>query len=168
VYGYNSSDSGYAGYFEGRARVTKIPLLASSASVCFNGAGVLLQCGASSLRWKNNVTPFNDGLDIVRQLRPIRFNWKEDGRPDIGLGAEDVAKVIPSLAFTNSDGEVEGVKYEKLKLLLINDIQEQQAQIEDQQKRITEQQEQNRKLEERLAALEAFLSAKVQSSAGNQ
>jgi endosialidase-like protein len=179
---YGTSGSGWAGYFEGRARVTKIPLLASSASVCFNAAGDLLQCGASSLRWKTNVTPFNDGLDIVRQLRPIGFNWKEDGRPDIGLGAEDVAKVIPSLAFTNSDGEVEGVKYEKLNLLLINAIQQQQAQIEqqqaqiaDQQKLNTEQQEQvlqqqelNLKLEERLAALEALLSAKVQANTGNQ
>src|SRR5687768_12284032 len=43
------------------------------------------------------------GLAIIRQLRPIRFNWKEDGRPDIGLGAEDVAKVAPSLAFSNSE-----------------------------------------------------------------
>ena len=141
-----------------------------------------MQCGASSLLWKTNVTPFHDGLDIIRQLRPIRFNWKEDGRPDIGLGAEDVAKVAPSLAFSNSEGEVEGVKYEKLNLLLINSIQqqqtqieEQQAQIEDQKRRIIRQQEQilqqqqqTRTLEERFAALERLLSTNVQSTAGNQ
>ncbi len=115
---------------KGRARVGSIPLLASVASVCFNPAGDLLQCGGSSLRWKNNVQPFLGGLDIIRRLRPISFTWKENGLPDIGLGAEDVAKVAPSLTFVNSKGEAEGVKYERLNLLLINAVKEQQSQIE--------------------------------------
>jgi hypothetical protein len=123
-------------------RVASIPLQSSAAAVSFNAAGDLLSCGGSSLRWKTNVTSFNDGLGIIRQLRPIRFDWKEDGLPDIGLGAEDVAKIAPSFAFTNDEGEVEGVKYEKLNLLLINAVKEQQVQIEDQQKRINDQQEQ--------------------------
>jgi hypothetical protein len=116
---------------------------------------------------------------MVRALRPISFTWKEDGRPDIGLGAEDVAKVDPSLTFTGSDGEVAGVKYERLNMLLINSVKEQQAQIEDQQnvisqqqeaisqqqKEIRDQKEQNRKLEERLAALEKLISTIQPSTA---
>jgi hypothetical protein len=120
----------------GRARVGVIPLEASAAAVCFNSAGDLLQCGASSLRFKTNVRPFLGGLDIVRRLRPINFNWKESGSPDIGLGAEDVAKVAPSLTFVNSKGEAEGVKYERLNLLLINAVKEQQDQIVRQQLQI--------------------------------
>ena len=118
----------------GRARVRSIPVFASIASVCFNGAGDLLQCGASSLKWKTNIQSYRSGLDVIQHLRPISFNWKEDGRPDIGLGAEDVAKVAPSFAYTNSKGEVEGVKYERLNILLINAVNEQQAQIEELQK----------------------------------
>ncbi len=57
---------------------------------------------------------------------------------DIGLGAEEVARVSPSLVFTNSAGRVEGVKYERLNILLINAIKEQQAQIARQQKQIDE------------------------------
>ena len=41
------------------------------------------------------------------------------GGHDIGLGAEDVAKVAPSLAFVNSKGEVEGVKYAALSARLL-------------------------------------------------
>jgi hypothetical protein len=149
----------------GRARVGSIPLEPSAASVCFNAAGDLLQCGGSSLRFKTNVKPFRSGLDLVRQLSPISFNWKEDERPDIGLAAEEVAKVDASLTFTNSEGEIAGVKYEKLNLLLINAIQQQQAQIEDQQKVITDQKEQNRKLEERLAAVEKLLSTMQSNTA---
>src|SRR5205807_2868444 len=120
----------------GRARVSNIPQEPSGASVCFNVNGDLLQCGASSLKWKTNVRSFRSGLDIIQRLRPISFNWKEDGRPDIGLGAEEVAKVAPSFTFTDDKGEVTGVKYERLSMLLINAIKEQQAQIERQQKQI--------------------------------
>jgi len=120
----------------GRARISSIPQEPSGASLCFNVNGDLLQCGASSLKWKTNVRSFRSGLDIIQQLRPISFNWKEDGRPDIGLGAEEVAKVAPSLTFTDDKGEVTGVKYERLSMLLINAIKEQQAQIERQQKQI--------------------------------
>ncbi len=117
-------------HVNGRARIGSIPQEASAASVCFNVVGDLLQCGASSLRLKTNIRSFVSGLDVVYRLRPISFNWKEDGRPDIGLGAEDVAKVAPSLTFTNSEGEVTGVKYERLNILLINAIKEQQQQLE--------------------------------------
>ena len=81
----------------------------------------------SSLRLKRNVRPYRQGLDIVQRLRPISFIWKADGRADYGLGAEDVARVAPELAFTDNQGEPLGIKYEKLSLLLINAVQELRA-----------------------------------------
>jgi hypothetical protein len=135
----------------GRARIESIPPEPSAASVCFNFAGDLLQCGASSLRWKRNVHPFTSGLGVVLRLRPISFNWKESGLPDIGLGAEDVAEVAPSFTFANGKGEIAGVKYERLNILFINAIKEQQQRIEQgeasnhqQQKQINQQQAQIR------------------------
>ncbi|MFN2577511.1 MAG: tail fiber domain-containing protein, partial [Pyrinomonadaceae bacterium] len=127
-------------------RVVSIPQLPSRASVCFNAAGDLLQCGGSSLRWKTKVQPFLGGLDIVRRLRPISFNWKEGGQRDIGLGAEDVAKVAPSFTFTDSNGEITGVRYERLDILLINAVKEQQQQLEHQRHEIAQLQGQVRQL----------------------
>jgi Chaperone of endosialidase len=89
-----------------------------------------MNCGKSSLRFKTNVHSFRLGLDIVQRLRPISFNWKAGGRPDIGLGAEDVAQVAPSFVTTNDKGEVEGVKYDRLNILLINAVKEEQNEIE--------------------------------------
>ncbi len=148
----------------GRARVASIPLEASFAQVCFNQAGDLLQCGGSSLRWKTNVRPFFGGLDIVRRLRPINFNWKESGQPDIGLGAEDVAKVAPSLTFVNSKGEAEGVKYERLNIVLINAVKEQQQEIERQQKQIATLLTSNAALNARLRGVEKSLRKKAGSA----
>jgi chromosome segregation ATPase len=65
----------------------------------------------------------------VRRLRPISFNWKENGLADIGLGAEEVAQVAPSFVSTNRQGEIVSVKYDQLSALFINAFKEQQAQI---------------------------------------
>src|SRR5262249_11286953 len=104
----------------GFMRVAHIPFLPSVAKVCFNPAGDLLQCDASSLRFKRNVQPYRAGLEIIRRLRPISFNWKEDMRPDIGLAAEEVVRVAPALTFNNEEGELTGVNYDRLNVLLIN------------------------------------------------
>jgi hypothetical protein len=149
---FGSSSSGHAGYFAGRVRVTSIPAGPSTGQVCFNPAGDLLQC-TSSLRWKTNVQPFHGGLDIVQKLRPISFTWKEVGTNDIGLGAEDVAQVAPSLAITSSDGEVQGVKYDRLNVVLINAIQQQQGELKTLQ-------EANSALNARLEAVEKLLATK--------
>jgi hypothetical protein len=160
------STNGWAGRFIGAVDVggslSVSYIGGGTASVCRNGP-TLAFC-SSSLRYKTEVQPFNGGLELVDRLRPISFTWKSNGMADVGLGAEDVAAVEPRLVQYNDQGEVEGVKYEHITVVLINAIKEQQAQITDQKQRIAElaeqkfrQQEQNRKLEERLAALEALL-----------
>jgi hypothetical protein len=89
---------------------------------------VIAQC-SSSIRYKDNVTSFNPGLDLVRRLRPVTFNWKSDGARDLGLVAEEVAEAEPLLA-TSVNGRVEGVKYDRVGVVLINAVKEQQAEIE--------------------------------------
>ena len=145
---YGESPSGYAGFFTGKVRVTLIPPSNNTHSghVCFNPQGDLLNCDQSSLRLKTSVHPFLGGLDIVRRLRPINFTWKANGLPDVGLGAEDVARVAPAFTYTNSKGGVEGVRYERLNILLINAVKEQQQQLEQQQQEIARLQGQVRQL----------------------
>ena len=91
---------------------------------------------SSSLRYKTNIAPFNLGLSLINQLRPISFDWKAGGMRDVGFGAEDVARINPLFVSYNSKGEVEGVKYDRLSVLFVNAFREQQAQIEAQQKLI--------------------------------
>lgn len=141
----------------GRARITSIPLGAPVAQMCFNAAGDLLNCSTSSLRFKTNVHNYSDGLNILRKLSPISYNWKEGGAYDIGLGAEDVAKAAPFFAFRNKEGVVEGVRYERLNMVLINAVKEQQTQIEIQQKQIERQNATKKKQESEIDALRTLV-----------
>src|SRR5207253_5976703 len=135
-----------------------------------NGALVIAVCTSSSLRYKQQIAPFSGGLDLIRRLRPISFTWKMDGSRDLGLGAEDVAKVEPLLVTHNDKGEIEGVRYDRLNVVLINAIKEQQNQIDRQQTKAKQQQDQikalrtaNTALNARLRSVERLLRKKVGS-----
>jgi hypothetical protein len=112
-----------------------------STQICTNASGFFSTC-SSSLRYKTNVRDFVGGMDIVRRLRPIVFDWKADGKPDLGFAAEEVAAIEPRLTIYNKDGQIEGVKYSQITTILVNAVKEQQGQIEQQKKEILELQRQ--------------------------
>ena len=108
---------------------------AGATALCRNPSGHMASC-SSSLRYKTGVNSFFGGIDVVRRLRPITFNWRDGGMHDLGLGAEDVAAIEPLLVTYNAKGEVEGVKYDRIGVVLLNAVREQQATIEEQHKKI--------------------------------
>lgn len=107
-----------------------------NGQVCrIQASGIIALC-ASSLRYKTNLKHFSSGIDLIRRLRPITFDWKSDGMHDLGLGAEDVAAIEPLLVTYDKSGEVQGVKYDRVGVVLINAVKEQQTQIERQKAQI--------------------------------
>jgi len=115
----------------------RLGVLASggATALCRNSNLQISSC-SSSLRYKTGIEAYRPGLDLIKQLQPISFRWKADGMPDLGLGAETVAKVEPLLVTNNDSGEVEGVKYDRVAVVLVNAVKEQQALIEKQQQQI--------------------------------
>ncbi len=112
-----------------------------ATQVCRNVSNRLSTC-SSSQRYKSNVADFSAGLDLIRRLRPVSFNWRDGGMLDLGLVAEEVARVEPLLTTTTAKGDVEGVKYDRVGVVLVNAIKEQQTQIESQAETIMRQQQQ--------------------------
>jgi hypothetical protein len=131
---------------------------AGSTDLCRNGSNQISTC-SSSLRYKSNVRPFVGGLDIVRHLRPITFNWKDGGMHDVGFGAEEVEKIEPLLTTRNDKGEIEGVKYGQLTSVLVNAVNQQQEIINAQQRRVEEQEKLFKQQEERIKSQERCLAA---------
>jgi hypothetical protein len=135
---------------------------AGGISLCLNGSNQISSCSSSS-RYKANVTDFRSGLEVIRLLRPVTFNWKTDGAIDLGLVAEDVAKVEPLLTTSNENGEIEGVKYDRLGIFLVNALIEQQLQIEAQQRQTGEH---TRIIQHQLATIEALKALVCRRNAG--
>jgi hypothetical protein len=127
----------------------RISTLASSGStaVCRNALNDLSTC-SSALRYKTNIASFNAGLNLVNRLRPITFDWKEGGMKDLGLGAEEVAAIEPLLVTYNTRGEVEGVKYDRIGVVLLNAVKEQQTIITAQQKMLEQLQQEIKQLKQ--------------------
>lgn len=123
--------------------IVSINTLAASGNtpLCRNASFNLAVC-SSSLRYKENVQTYKGGLEIVRSLRPVTFNWKNGGMFDVGFAAEEVEQIEPLLATRNDKGEIEGVKYAQVSTVLVNSIKEQQEQIEAQAAQIERQQKQ--------------------------
>jgi len=129
---------------------------AGSTALCLNDSFQISSC-SSSIRYKTNVAGFSGGLNLIDRLRPVTFDWTESKAHDIGLVAEEVAAVEPLLTLHNRKGEIEGVKYDRLNVVLINAIKEQQAQIESQADSLATLQKENLEMKRRLAALEQSL-----------
>ena len=144
---------------------------AGGVALCFNPGNQISLC-SSSIRYKNNINNFSSGLDLIRRLRPVSFNWKANNQADMGLVAEEVADVEPLLVIHNDKGEVEGVKYDRVGVVLINAVKEQQAQIEDQRTLIRSQQQlletQQRQIEQQQRQVDALKThvCSMKASAG--
>lgn len=133
----------------GRIRVSLLGNAGSNV-LCHNVSNQISSC-SSSIRYKSNINNFSAGLDLIRRLRPVSFNWKVGNKADMGLVAEEVNEVEPLLTTFNDKGEIEGVKYDRVGVVLVNAVNEQQTQIEGQQIQIGEQQQRNAALQIQLA-----------------
>ena len=114
--------------------------MATSSSVQFNALGVGTAAGptagliratndviayyGSDERLKENITPIENSLDILKQINGYYFDWKEmpgihenEGH-DIGVIAQEIGAVLPEIVTTRENGYM-AVKYEKLVALLI-------------------------------------------------
>ena len=93
----------------------------------------------SSKRWKTNIKAIENALELVQSLQGVTYDWKEDGKHDIGLIAEEVGKVIPEIVAYEDNGiDAKSVDYARIVAVLIEGMKEQQQQISRQQNSIIE------------------------------
>lgn len=120
----------------------------------------------SDRRLKNNISSFEEGLEIIQKIKPIWFNYNgKAGMPTnergIGTIAQELQEIAPYMVKTwtykNEAGEKEkylAVDYGAMDFVLVNAVQEQQATIETQASRITT-------LEQELNALKALVTQTI-------
>ncbi|MDH4092366.1 MAG: tail fiber domain-containing protein, partial [Cyclobacteriaceae bacterium] len=91
----------------------------------------------SDLRWKNNISTYENALGKILQIRGVKYNWRTsefknmgfDEGIQIGFIAQEIEKVFPELVDTGADG-YKSVKYANFTALLVEAVKDQQNQIE--------------------------------------
>lgn len=140
----------------GRLSVAVYPA-GGNAQLCVNTNTNILSVCSSSREFKDDIANFKGGLDLIKRLRPVAFRWKEGGMRDVGFIAEEVAEVEPLLASHDVNGEVQGVKYDRISTALVNAVNEQQGQIESLKAEVAHQEKQLQKQREQIEALKQIV-----------
>jgi hypothetical protein len=80
---------------------------------------------ASSERLKTDIATMGSTTEKLQQLRPVTFHYKNDPQGELryGLIAEEVAKVYPELVVRDENGRIDGVRYDELAPMLLNEMQ---------------------------------------------
>jgi hypothetical protein len=111
--------------------------IAGVAPTPVNGAFVRIapngQLGVqvSSAQYKRNIQPMGASSEPIFKLRPVTYVYRhdEEGVRQYGLIAEEVATVYPELVTRTEAGEIQGVRYEELIPMLLNELQRQRQEI---------------------------------------
>ena len=90
---------------------------------------------SSDEQLKENISTIQNPIDKVNALRGVDFNWKENGKKQIGVIAQEVEKILPELVEMRPDG-YKGVHYDNIVGLLIEAIKEQQKEINELKEKI--------------------------------
>jgi hypothetical protein len=97
----------------------------------------------------------------------VRFHLKNDpnGAVQYGLIAEEVNKVYPELVIRDNDGKIQGVRYDELAPMLLNEMQKERKEFAAQNARVAAQDNEIRDLKRMVAETQAGL---VQLAQKNQ
>jgi len=112
-------------FYNGNGNVGNITL--SGSATAYNTS--------SDARLKD-VTGEARGLEVIKELNPVSYNWKADGKADEGLIAQEVLELVPN-AVSGSEKEMYQMDYSKLVVHLVAGMKEQQTLIESLEARIT-------------------------------
>jgi trimeric autotransporter adhesin len=114
---------------------------------------------ASSERYKTAVAAMGTNSAKLGALRPVTFKLRSDpeGARQYGLIAEEVVKVYPELVTRDEKGRADGVRYDELAPMLLNEMQKQRGVVDA----LVTQHEQDgariAALEQQLAGIQAAL-----------
>lgn len=120
-------------------KASTLPFIISQAGVTYNISGTWTAISDSSV--KQDICPFERGLEAIQALNPVRFRYKagspfvspdEPSEPMIGLIAEDVAPHIPEVCGTYIGGEhreLRTLESGNLIYVLINAVKELSAKV---------------------------------------
>lgn len=133
---------------------TPTTYIAGISTAVITGAQVVVNANgqlgvlASAERYKTDIAALGATSAKLAELRPVSFHLKSepDGAIQYGLIAEEVNRVYPELVIHDKEGNIQGVRYDELAPMLLNEMQAETA-------RIAALEQQNAAMKQQLAEL---------------
>lgn len=103
----------------------------NSATSKYNNISVLNVYYHSDARAKTNIQNFTQGLDVISRLRPVTYNFVNEGRSgnlEIGLLAQEIETILPDAVITDASGS-KLVNYNMLIPVLIDAVKTLQSEV---------------------------------------
>ena len=115
----------------------------SGTAVCVASDGQLGECSPSSERFKHDIGAMDKASEVIFSLRPVTFRYNADldpsEKPQFGLVAEEVEKIAPDLVRRDKNCRLNGVRYDAVNAMLLNEFLKEHRKVEEQASRIAEQ-----------------------------
>jgi hypothetical protein len=106
----------------------------SSSKLTFNPSTGRLSAtdlnSLSDIRLKENVAGLSNALDIVEQLNPVKFTWKDTKNNAYGVIAQEIQLILPELVEEDTHTGLKSVSYTQLVPILLKAIQELKQQVD--------------------------------------
>jgi hypothetical protein len=83
----------------------------------------------SDIRLKENISYIQSGLEVIEQLKPVKFDYIKGDKKQTGFIAQEAREVLPDIVTEGPDGML-GMKTESIIPYLVKAMQEQQKEIE--------------------------------------
>lgn len=136
----SASISGSAGSIVGQANSATITATSSNTANQIvlrdaNGdftAGVITATdfnSTSDARLKENIVAL-DGIELIKDMIPVQFNWKNNGKKSYGLIAQELEQILPELVIEREDG-MKGVSYIPIIAMLVDAVKILDARVKE-------------------------------------
>jgi hypothetical protein len=146
----------------GSTKQTAIYIPSIGATHTTGAAVVLTSSGqlgvvSSSERYKTAIAPMGRSSEKLQKLRPVSFRLKDqpDGALQYGLIAEEVDQVYPELVIRDASDTIQGVRYDELAPMLLNEVQKLTQQRAQEQQEVAELRRENLEMRAAITRLEA-------------
>lgn len=87
----------------------------------------------SDINFKTDIQKVQNALNLVENLEGVRFVWKSDNKPSVGVIAQQIEEYIPELVHTS---EYKTVNYNGLIGVLIEAVKELKKEVEELKEKI--------------------------------
>ncbi|MBA3679307.1 tail fiber domain-containing protein, partial [Candidatus Saccharibacteria bacterium] len=113
--------------------------LGSGGTQCTVVTGTGWSC-SSDETLKTNILNVANGLDIIKQIQGVTYNWKSDptGTQQDGFLAQDIQKILPELVTTDSNGKL-SLNKDGIMPFIVEAIKEQNGNLHATNKQLSEQ-----------------------------